>query len=113
MIQLRVPGPDGSETLYDYWDRDGGARIKTLDTGSDFNVFQDFTGIPSVDISFKSYGDDSIYEYHSDYDSFYWMDHFGDPDWKYHTTLTKYWGLITLALSETTSSCVNNAANLF
>lgn len=96
----RVSSPDGNETLHEYWERDSGARIRTLGSGSDFTVFQDHLGIPSIDLGFKPRGDDPIYQYHSNYDSFHWMDNFADPEWKYHSTITKIWGLLTLSLAE-------------
>lgn len=97
----RVSSPDGNGTLFDYWERESGAHINILGSGSDFTVFQDHIGIPSVDLGFKPGGSSPIYHYHSNYDSFHWMDNFGDPEWKYHDTLTKFWGLLTLSLSET------------
>jgi N-acetylated-alpha-linked acidic dipeptidase len=38
--------------------------------------------------------------YHSAYDSFYWMTHFGDPDFAYHVTAAKLWGTMALRLSD-------------
>ena len=37
--------------------------------------------------------------YHSQYDDFYWMSHFGDPEFRYHATLTTIWGMATLRLA--------------
>ncbi|MBK7992905.1 MAG: hypothetical protein IPK14_05640 [Blastocatellia bacterium] len=37
--------------------------------------------------------------YHSLYDSFHWMEKFGDPTFNYHTNLAKVWGLMAVRLS--------------
>lgn len=79
-------------SVYDVWDK----RIRTLGSGSDYTAFQDFLGIPSVDMGFTGAADDPVYHYHSNYDSFAWMEHFGDPGFKYHAAITKIWGLMAL-----------------
>jgi N-acetylated-alpha-linked acidic dipeptidase len=88
-----VPG----QTLYVVWDK----RVSTMGSGSDFTAFQDFAGIPSVDMGFTGGRKDAIYQYHSNYDSFHWMENFGDPGWHYHVTVAKMWGLLAAHLSET------------
>jgi len=37
--------------------------------------------------------------YHSVYDDFYWMNHIGDPGYRYHTALTQLWGVLALRLT--------------
>jgi N-acetylated-alpha-linked acidic dipeptidase len=37
--------------------------------------------------------------YHSAYDDFYWMNHFGDPGYKYHTLMSQLWGVTALRLA--------------
>ncbi len=50
-----------------------------MGSGSDFVGFVDHVGIPSLGFNFNGpYG-----VYHSNYDSFYWMSHFGDPGFHY------------------------------
>ncbi len=46
---------------------------------------------------------DGKYEgvYHSNYDSFYWYTHWGDPTFEYHASLAKVFGLIVKTLSGT------------
>lgn len=85
------------QTVRDLWD----GRIRTMGSGSDFTAFQDFAGIPCVDLGFASDSRSAVYHYHSNYDSFAWMDRFGDPDWHYHVTMTKVWALFAAALVET------------
>ncbi|KAL8947085.1 MAG: hypothetical protein Q9222_006592 [Ikaeria aurantiellina] len=84
------------ETVRDTWD----GHIRTIGSGSDFTSFQDFAGIPSVDIGFARGHDSPVYHYHSSYDSFHWMDTFGDKKWQYHTTITKVLALLALNLIE-------------
>jgi len=72
------------------------APISALGAGSDFCPFLDFAGIPSADVGFV--GDYGVY--HSLYDDFYWMKKFGDPEFKYHATLAKVLGTMTLRLDE-------------
>jgi N-acetylated-alpha-linked acidic dipeptidase len=37
--------------------------------------------------------------YHSAYDDFYWMNHFGDPGYRYHTLMSQLWGVTALRLA--------------
>ena len=59
-----VPG----QTVADVWDQE----IHTMGSGSDFTAFQDYAGIPSVDMGFRGGKDSPVYHYHSNYDSFSW-----------------------------------------
>ena len=85
------------QTVADTWDGD----IMTMGSGSDFTAFQDFAGIPSVDMAFVGGPGQPVYHYHSNYDSFAWMDSFGDPSWAYHITISKILGLLALSVVET------------
>src|ERR1044072_7077664 len=38
--------------------------------------------------------------YHSAYDSFYWMAHFGDPGFNYHVTAAQLWGTLAMRLAD-------------
>jgi len=65
---------------------------------SDDTVFLSFLVRPTMTAGFE--GDDyypSIY--HSAYDDFYWMEHFGDPDFRYHVLMTQFWGVTALRLA--------------
>jgi N-acetylated-alpha-linked acidic dipeptidase len=44
-------------------------------------------------------GNDKYGVYHSIYDSFYWMDRFGDPDYKFHKTMAQFWGLAAMRMA--------------
>lgn len=87
-----VPG----QTVFDVWDK----RIRTMGSGSDFTAFQDFAGIPSLDIGFDTDPHGPVYHYHSNYDSFHWMEKFGDPGFVYHRTMAQIVGLITAKLAD-------------
>lgn len=86
------------QTIGDIWD----GHIDTMGSGSDFTAFQDFAGIPSMSLGFGAGDTDPVYHYHSNYDSFWWMDNFGDPGFKYHATISQILGLIVAKLSEET-----------
>jgi N-acetylated-alpha-linked acidic dipeptidase len=72
------------------------ARISALGSGSDFTPFLQHLGIPSSDMGFG--GDYGVY--HSAYDTFYWMTHFGDPTFAYHVTAARLWGTIAMRLAD-------------
>ena len=71
------------------------ARIDSLGSGSDYTPFLQHLGVPSIDMGFN--GDYGVY--HSAYDSFYWMDHFGDPGFVYHVAAAQLWGTLGMRLA--------------
>lgn len=71
-----------------------------MGSGSDFTAFQDFAGIPSLDMGFGFGEKSAVYHYHSNYDSFDWMERYGDPGFHYHATIAKVWGLVAAKLVE-------------
>lgn len=71
------------------------ARIGALGSGSDFTPFLQHLGIPSSDMGFG--GDYGVY--HSAYDSFHWMTHFGDPTFGYHVAAARLWGVVAMRLA--------------
>lgn len=86
------------QSVGDLWD----GKVSTIGSGSDFTAFQDFAGIPCIDMGFTPDGPPGsgtpVYHYHSNYDSFDWMDKFGDPGWHYHIAIAKLWNLIVANL---------------
>jgi N-acetylated-alpha-linked acidic dipeptidase len=66
-----------------------------IGSGSDHTVFLNFIGMPVLGLGFE--GDYGVY--HSAYDDFFWMNHFGDPGYKYHTLMTQLWGVTALRLA--------------
>jgi N-acetylated-alpha-linked acidic dipeptidase len=95
-----VPDPSGG-SIYDAWLRQTkGAQEPTVTTrlgsGSDYTVFLNFLGVPVADLTFDGpYG-----VYHSVYDSFNWVDRVGDPGYRYHAAMGRYWAVAALRLSE-------------
>jgi len=66
-----------------------------IGSGSDHTVFLNFVGMPVIGLQFNGpYG-----VYHSMYDDFYWMNHFGDPGYRYHTLMSQLWGVLALRLA--------------
>ena len=95
-----VPDPSGG-SIYDAWLRqtkDAKEPVVTtrLGSGSDYTVFLNFLGVPVADLTFDGpYG-----VYHSIYDSFNWVDRVGDPGYRYHAAMGRYWAVAALRLSE-------------
>jgi N-acetylated-alpha-linked acidic dipeptidase len=101
--------PSG-KTLYDAWretstrDRRESKQTEVTDSnladtrigsGSDHTVFLNFVGMPVLGLGFEgTYG-----VYHSAYDDFFWMNHFGDPGYRYHTLMSQLWGVLALRLA--------------
>ncbi len=73
-----------------------GARVGSLGSGSDYTQFLQHRGVPALDLSFGGpYG-----VYHSVYDSFDWMQKFGDPHFTYSVAAAQIYGLLALRLGE-------------
>ena len=66
-----------------------------IGSGSDHTVFLNFIGMPVLGLGFD--GDYGVY--HSAYDDFFWMNHFGDPGYHYHTLMSQLWGVTALRLA--------------
>lgn len=102
---LKVPT---GEPLYDVWRKTRAQEEKTkapladnrlvntrIGSGSDHTVFLNHLGRPTVGLEFDGqYG-----VYHSMYDDHFWMEHFGDPEFKYHIVISDLWGLLALRLA--------------
>ena len=84
------------QTVRDVWD----GHISTMGSGSDFTAFQDFAGVSSIDIGFTANAESAVYQYHSNYDSYHWMETYGDPGWHYHAAISKVLGLFVAKLAE-------------
>ncbi|GAA5941163.1 M28 family metallopeptidase [Sporobolomyces koalae] len=75
-------------------------RVKTLGSGSDFSVFLQYIGVAAGNLGFSGGPQDPVYHYHSNYDSFAWMEKFGDPTFERHVAVSKVLGLTALRLVE-------------
>src|SRR6266481_1827101 len=103
-----VKDPKTGKTVYQQWqdrtkeqraetdDSKAEAAIGALGSGSDFTPFLQHLGIASSDMGFN--GDYGVY--HSAFDSFYWMSHFGDPTFGYHVAAAQLWGTIAMRLAD-------------
>ena len=70
-------------------------RLNPMGSGSDYTVFLDHLGVPSISFSFRGpYG-----VYHSAYDTFRWVEKFGDPGFHYHALAAKFYGLMAMRLA--------------
>jgi N-acetylated-alpha-linked acidic dipeptidase len=106
-VSHTLAAPSG-KSLYDEWKVSRKAEMNDkqaltdfelantrIGSGSDHTVFLNFLGIPVVGLTFVGpYG-----VYHSLYDDFYWMNHFGDPGYRYHSLMTQLWGTVALRLA--------------
>ncbi|CAM9748772.1 unnamed protein product, partial [Phaeothamnion confervicola] len=87
---------DLKTSLSDAWS----GNVGMLGSGSDYTVFLDALGIASIDFEFVADLSDDYGVYHSVYDSFAWMDKWGDPTWEYHAMAARLWGLMALRLAD-------------
>lgn len=105
-VSRSLRAPSGG-TLYDEWRvsrshelneksvPDSELTETRIGSGSDHTVFLNYLGIPTMLLQFNGpYG-----VYHSMYDDFYWINHFGDPGYRYHTLMTQLWGVLSLRLA--------------
>ncbi len=110
----RVPEPNKGGTVGEQWeqrlrsewakrapidldspDDEFELHLGQLGSGSDYTVFLDHLGIPSISFGFGGkYG-----VYHSIYDNFRWMERYGDPGFVYHPTAARFYGLIAMRIA--------------
>lgn len=91
---FKYSGPDNAENAGKLLP--GNEPLLMLSGGTDYTVFFNRMGVPSIDVGFTGpYG-----VYHSMYDDFEWVKKFGDPGFLYHTAMVKFIGLMALHLSE-------------
>ena len=105
-VSHTLPAPSG-KSLYDEWKASRQAELgeqqpvpdrnlanTRIGSGSDHTVFLNFLGVSTMNLSFVGpYG-----VYHSLYDDYYWMNHFGDPGYRYHALMTQLWGVLAMRL---------------
>jgi N-acetylated-alpha-linked acidic dipeptidase len=98
-----VIDPNSRRSLFDTWKKkssvEGGSSASMVEnelgSGSDYTVFLNFLGVPIASFTFDGpYG-----VYHSQYDDLYWMEHFGDPGYRYMTAMVEVWGRFGLRLA--------------
>jgi N-acetylated-alpha-linked acidic dipeptidase len=98
-----VIDPNSRRSLLEAWSKTSSTEGDTaaslveneLGSGSDYTVFLNFLGVPVASMGFGGpYG-----VYHSQYDDLYWMEHFGDPGYRYMTAMVEVWGRLGLRLA--------------
>ncbi len=108
-VSRTLQDPSG-KSLYEVWREDAARPSETkrkspvpdsqlvdtrIGSGSDHTVFLNHLCRPTIGLAFEGpYG-----VYHSVYDDFYWMNRFGDPGYRYHTLMTRVWGILALRLA--------------
>jgi N-acetylated-alpha-linked acidic dipeptidase len=103
-ITKEVSDPNSGKTVYDAWKKRMAKYTRNsqpaltatrVGSGSDHTAFLNFVCMPVISMGFDGpYG-----VYHSQYDNFYWMEHFGDPTFRYHTTMSVIWGMTALRMA--------------
>ncbi|KAI0466165.1 hypothetical protein F4859DRAFT_333972 [Xylaria cf. heliscus] len=100
-VTALVPSPNQTvegQTVRDLWD----GHISTMGSGSDFAAFQDYAGVPSLDMGFGGPDNEApIYHYHSNYDSYWWQSVYGDPGFVYHRAMAQVLGLTVAKIADT------------
>lgn len=102
----KVADPATEKAIYDRWKAgpkkrgtiataSGSGRVNPIGSGSDHTVFLNYVCAPALDMSFD--GDYGVY--HSMYDDYYWMSHFGDPGMRYTRALDRIWARIAVDLA--------------
>jgi N-acetylated-alpha-linked acidic dipeptidase len=92
-----APHPEAA-TLFDAWQaqQPGEAlRLRALGSGSDYTVFLDHLGIPSLNVGYGSANG----IYHSLYDTYYYYQRFGDPGYKYGVAQADMVGRMVMRLA--------------
>jgi N-acetylated-alpha-linked acidic dipeptidase len=100
-VTRQIPDPGGEGSIYDVWRRRSGARegeepaMGDPGGGSDFAGFYNHLGIPHSDWGFG--GGNGIY--HSNYDSYTFMERFGDPGYRYHAAAARVGTMLMMRLA--------------
>lgn len=105
-VTRQVASPEGGDsTVWDRWQAGeedgtgsgsgGDVSIGALGSGSDYTVFLDHLGVPSLNLGFAS--DNGIY--HSRYDTRDFFVRFGDPGFRHGAALSEVVGLLLARLA--------------
>lgn len=97
-----VPDPKSGHSVYEAWRLSSGTRVDSLEPamgdpggGSDFAGFYNHLGIPITEWGFGG----PAGTYHSAYDSYAWMEKFGDPGFVYHATAARIGAAMALRVA--------------
>jgi N-acetylated-alpha-linked acidic dipeptidase len=75
------------------------SRISALGSGSDYTVFIDHLGVPSVNLGYGG-EDEGGGQYHSVYDDFYYYTHFQDTEFVYERALAQTAGTMMMRMAD-------------
>ncbi len=91
-----VPDPAGTGSVFDVWVKrtKGDSGLGNMGGGSDFQGFYHHLGIPAGGIGFG--GPTGVY--HSMYDSYDWMDRFGDKGYREHQATARFVSILMARL---------------
>jgi N-acetylated-alpha-linked acidic dipeptidase len=93
----RATSPQGSDHAQTQLSPQEQAPVGDLGSGSDYSVFLQHLGVPSLDMaSHGAYG-----VYHSVFDNFEWFKKFGDPQFVYEQQMARILGLGVLRMADT------------
>jgi N-acetylated-alpha-linked acidic dipeptidase len=94
-VSKTIPDPSG-KSVFDAWRGDSSApRLSRLGSGSDYTVFLDHLGVPSMEVGENAGGG----EYHSAYDDVRQTEMFLDPGYLGHQTASRASGVTALRLA--------------
>ncbi|KAL0576423.1 Vacuolar protein sorting-associated protein 70 [Marasmius crinis-equi] len=74
--------------------------VGVLGSGSDYTVFLQRLGVPSMNHGFGAGTHDPVYHYHSIYDSQRFQEKYADPGFHRHVVVAKHLGLIALRIAQ-------------
>ena len=101
-VLKKIPDPKGQGTIYEAWRTASGVKDNAEPPmgdpggGSDFAGFYNHLGIPIAEWGFGG----PAGTYHSTYDTFNWMEKFGDPEFKYHATAARIGSAMVLRMAD-------------
>jgi N-acetylated-alpha-linked acidic dipeptidase len=97
-VSKDVPSFAGKDSVYGGWRGASASEVElaALGSGADFVAFQDFLGLPTLQMEFDFEG--SYGTYHSNYDTRWFVEHFSDPGFTAGRTLVQMLGLSVMRL---------------
>lgn len=87
---------ESGQNMGSIWDN----QISASGSGSDHTGFIQLAGVPILSLDLEGTGGAYEAVYHSNYDSLYWVENFGDPGFHFHTSMTKLVGGLALRFAD-------------
>ncbi|KNG81740.1 glutamate carboxypeptidase [Aspergillus nomiae NRRL 13137] len=94
--QVQAPTKEGSsvQTVLEAWGDELG-----LGSGGDAMPFQEYA-FSVADFGFSRGPKDAVFPYHSLFDTYSWMEQYGDPGFEHHLATTKIWLQLATSLAD-------------